>query len=73
MPDPVYLDHAATTPVDPRVVEAMLPFFGHSWGNPSSVYLLGREAKRALDDARDTISEVLACKPNELVFTGCGT
>ncbi|MBI4491617.1 MAG: cysteine desulfurase [Chloroflexi bacterium] len=73
MTELVYLDHAATTPVDPRVVEAMLPFFERRWGNPSSVYALGRGAKRALDDARDSMAEVLACKPNELVFTSCGT
>lgn len=73
MTDLVYLDHAATTPVDPRVVEAMLPYFTHRWGNPSSVYSLGRDAKRALDDARDSLSEVLGCRPNELIFTSCGT
>lgn len=73
MPDLVYLDHAATTPVDPRVVEAMLPYFTQRWGNPSSVYGHGREVKRSLDDARDVISDVRACRQNELIFTSCGT
>ena len=69
----VYLDHAATTPVDPRVVEAMRPYFVEAWGNPSSVYALGRRARRALDDARDRSAQVLRCRANEVVFTGCGT
>jgi cysteine desulfurase len=73
MSDPIYLDHAATTPVDPRVVEVMLPFLTERWGNPSSVYQRGRDAKRALDDARDSMSDVLHCRPNELIFTSCGT
>jgi cysteine desulfurase len=69
----IYLDHAATTGTDPRVVEAMLPYFADRWGNPSSVYSLGRTARRAVDRARDSLAEVLACKPNELIFTSCGT
>ncbi len=69
----VYLDHAATTPVDPRVVEAMQPHFTQDWGNPSSVYGLGRRSRRALDDARDRVAQVLSCRANEIVFTGCGS
>jgi len=69
----VYLDNAATTPVDPRVFEAMRQFWLEDWGNPSSVYALGRRARRALDDARDRIAQVLNCRANEIVFTGCGS
>jgi cysteine desulfurase len=71
--DVVYLDHAATTPVDPRVVEAMQTFFLEEWGNPSSVYEPGRRARRALDDARDRIARILSCRANEIIFTGCGS
>src|SRR5438270_11443688 len=69
----VYLDNAATTPVDPRVFEAMRPYWVEDWGNPSSVYAVGRRARRALDDARDRIAQVLNCRANEVVFTGCGS
>ncbi|HEY3062943.1 MAG TPA: cysteine desulfurase family protein [Chloroflexota bacterium] len=69
----VYLDNAATTPVDPRVFEAMRQYWLDDWGNPSSVYALGRRARRALDDARDRIAQVLNCRANEIVFTGCGS
>ncbi|MGD9047372.1 MAG: cysteine desulfurase NifS [Anaerolineae bacterium] len=69
----VYLDHAATTAVDPRVVEAMLPYWTQHYGNASSVYTLGREAHRALDQARQTVAEILNCTPRELIFTSCGT
>lgn len=68
-----YLDHAATTPTDPRVVEAMLPYFGECFGNPSSVYRLGRMSLEALDDARSTVAAVLHCSPREIVFTGGGS
>jgi len=73
MTDPVYLDNAATTPVDPRVVEAMRPYWLEDWGNPSSVYGVGRRARRALDDARDRIAQVLNCRANEVIFTSCGS
>src|SRR5919199_280648 len=73
MTRPIYLDHAATTPTDPRVVEAMLPYFGDQYGNPSSIYSLGRMARRAIDRSRDMLAEVLGCKPNEVIFTGCGS
>jgi len=69
----VYLDHAATTPVDPRVLEAMLPYFSERYGNASTIYSLGREARRAIDEARADVAEILNCSPEEIVFTGCGT
>ncbi|MCL7453037.1 MAG: cysteine desulfurase NifS [Anaerolineae bacterium] len=69
----VYLDHAATTPVDPRVVEAMLPFWTERYGNASSVYALGRDAHHALDRARQTVADILNCDPKEVIFTSCGT
>jgi cysteine desulfurase len=69
----IYLDHAATTPVDPRVVEAMLPYFSERYGNASSIHSLGREALQALDQARADVAGVLNCSPREIVFTSCGT
>ncbi|HLH21472.1 MAG TPA: cysteine desulfurase NifS [Chloroflexota bacterium] len=73
MPEPIYLDHAATTPVRPEVVEAMLPYFGSRFGNPSSIYGLGREARQAMDRARDTVAAALHCRPAEVLFTSCGS
>jgi cysteine desulfurase len=73
MPEPIYLDHAATTPVDPRVLEAMLPYFTSEFGNPSSVHRWGQNAERALERARATVAEVLNCQPAEVIFTGCGS
>jgi len=69
----IYLDHAATAPLDPRVREAMLPYLGEDFGNPSSLHVTGRRAKRALDDARDEVAKVLHCRASELVFTSGGT
>jgi cysteine desulfurase len=69
----VYLDYAATTPVDPRVMQAMLPFFSENFGNPSSVHRYGQSAEAALENARLTISEVMHCLPEEIIFTSCGT
>ncbi len=69
----IYLDHSATTPVDPRVVEAMAPYWTESYGNPSSLYGLGRRAAAALEDARRAVARVLNCQPAEIVFTSCGT
>jgi cysteine desulfurase len=69
----VYLDHAATTAVDPRVVEAMLPFWKERYGNASSIYNLGRDAHQALEEARETVADILNCSPREVVFTSCGT
>jgi cysteine desulfurase len=68
-----YFDHAATTPLDERVLDAMVPFLRDHWGNPSSVYAHGRAARRGLDEARDSTAESLRCRPNEVVFTGSGT
>lgn len=69
----VYLDHAATTPVREEVIEAMLPYFKDKFGNASSVYSFGREARKALDQARQTVAEVLNADFNEIVFTGGGS
>src|SRR5512139_57262 len=69
----IYLDHAATTAPDPRVIEAMLPILTTYWGNPSSIYLEGQEARRALDSARKLCADLLGAVPKEIVFTGGGT
>jgi cysteine desulfurase len=69
----IYLDHNATSPVDPRVVETMLPYFSSRFGNPSSVHRLGQEAYAALDQARSQISSLLHCRTDEIIFTGGGT
>jgi cysteine desulfurase len=69
----VYLDHAATTAVDPRVVEAMLPYWTQHYGNASSIYSLGRDAQHAMDRARQKVADLLNCVPKEIIFTGCGT
>src|SRR5437660_651079 len=73
MPDPIYLDHAATTPVRAEVLEAMLPYFGPRFGNPSSVHRWGREARTALDEARERLARCLGATNDEVVFTSCGT
>lgn len=69
----LYLDHAATTPVDPAVLEAMLPYFSECFGNPSSIYRMGRAALQALDDARSLTADVLHCAAKDIVFTGGGS
>lgn len=70
----IYLDHAATTPLDPEAFEAMLPFLKESYGNPSSVYRRGREARRALDEARDAVAALIGARSSrEIVFTGGGS
>ena len=69
----IYLDHAATTAVDPRVVEAMLPYFNPQYGNASSIYRLGQESAEAMDEARHTVADILGCQPKEVIFTSCGT
>ncbi|MEJ7763112.1 MAG: cysteine desulfurase family protein [Thermomicrobiales bacterium] len=71
--DTIYLDHAATTPVDAEVIEAMLPFFGDRFGNPSAVSGLGQEARAAVDRSRATIAAVLGCRASEVVVTGGAT
>ena len=73
MADPVYLDHAATTPVRPEVLAAMLPFFGATFGNPSSTHRWGREARAALDEARERVAVCLGAHPDEVCFTSGGT
>ncbi len=69
----VYLDHSATTPVDPRVVAAMLPFLTEKFGNPSSVHFYGQEARAAVDRARREVADLVGARPNEVVFTSGGT
>jgi cysteine desulfurase len=69
----IYLDHSATTPADPRVVEAMLPYFTQIYGNPSSGHGIGAQANVGIERARETIAAVLNCKPTEIVFTSGGS
>ncbi|CAG1003146.1 cysteine desulfurase [Anaerolineales bacterium] len=69
----IYLDYAATTPVDPRVLDAMLPYFRESFGNPSSIHRYGQKAESALDAAREKVAAVLHCRPDEIIFTSCGS
>jgi cysteine desulfurase len=73
MPEPIYLDHSATTPVRPEVLEAMLPFFGPRFGNPSSTHRWGREARVALDEARERLARALGASSDEICFTSGGT
>jgi len=69
----VYLDHAGTTPLDSKVLEAMVPYFTQHFGNPSSLHSVGQEARYALDEARERVAGVLNCRPREIVFTAGGT
>ncbi len=69
----IYFDYNATTPLDPQVREAMLPFLGEVWGNPSSVHHVGRQARAHLDDARDRAAKILGARPSEITFTAGGT
>ncbi|RMG86064.1 MAG: cysteine desulfurase [Chloroflexi bacterium] len=69
----IYLDHSATTPTDPRVVEAMLPYFSEIYGNPSSAHSFGRRAEAAIETARETVAHIFNCKPSEIVFTSGGS
>src|SRR4249920_3509390 len=73
MKQTIYFDYNATTPLDPAVREAMLPFLGEIWGNPSSVHHVGQRARAVLDDARDRTARKLGCKPSEVIFTSGGT
>ena len=69
----VYLDYSATTPVKEEVVQEMIPYFTKAYGNPSSLYSLGLEAKEALDKARGQVAELINANPNEIFFTGTGS
>ncbi len=73
MNKPIYFDYAATTPVDLRVLKAMLPTFSENFGNPSSVHRFGQRAEAALETARETIAATLHCDPDEVIFTSCGS
>jgi cysteine desulfurase len=69
----IYLDYNATTPLDSRVFEAMVPYMNRHWGNPSSPYSFGHQARIAVEKARERVAVCLGCKPAEIVFTSCGT
>ncbi len=69
----IYFDHNATTPLDPAVRDAMLPYLSEVWGNSSSVHHIGQRARAALDDARDRTARLLRCRPSEVIFTSGGT
>jgi len=71
--DKVYLDYAATTPLDPRVLEVMLPYFGETFGNPSSIHRYGQQAEAAVGVARETVASTLNCCPEEIIFTSGGS
>ncbi|MBI1856014.1 MAG: aminotransferase class V-fold PLP-dependent enzyme, partial [Chloroflexi bacterium] len=73
MDEKIYLDYAATTPVDSRVLDVMMPYFSASFGNPSSVHRYGQIAEAAIDSAREKVAAALNCRPDEIVFTSCGT
>ena len=72
-PEIIYLDHAATTPLDPRVLEAMRPYLEEHYGNPSSVHQLGRRARVAIEESRERIAALIGAEPAEIVFTSGGT
>jgi cysteine desulfurase len=69
----VYLDYAATTPVDERVLASMLPYFNQNFGNPSSIHIFGQQAEAALEDAREQVAKLLDCQSQEVIFTSCGS
>lgn len=69
----IYMDYGASTPVDPQVLEAMLPYFGQLYGNPASTHHHGRLAGQGLDQARRTVADLLNARPGEIIFTGCGS
>src|SRR5712692_7853505 len=71
--DPIYLDYNATTPIDPQVVEAMLPYLRDHFGNPSSTHAFGKTAHEAIDRARSQVAELMGAQPDEIVFTGGGS
>ena len=69
----IYLDYAATTPIDPRVFDMMLPYFRESFGNPSSIHRYGQKAETAIESAREKVAAVLHCRADEIIFTSCGS
>ena len=69
----IYLDYAATTPIDERVLAKMMPYFREAFGNPSSIHRFGQKAESAVDEAREKIASVLGCRPDEIVFTSGGS
>lgn len=71
--DKIYFDYASTTPADPEVVKAMQPYFSQRFGNPSSPHVFGREAKKAVEDSRETLAGFLGARPQEIIFTSGGT
>lgn len=68
-----YFDNAATTKVKSEVIEEMIPYFSKQYGNPSSLYSIGRTAKKGIEEARKRVAKLINCKPNEIYFTGCGS
>ena len=73
MSELLYLDHNATTPIDPCVRDAMLPWLENEFGNPSSVYSLGRRAAAAMNSARDQVASLVGARASEIIFNSCGT
>jgi cysteine desulfurase len=73
IPFMIYLDYAATTPMDARVLDAMLPYFRESYGNPSSIHRYGQKAESAVEAAREKVAAILHCRPDEIIFTSCGS
>jgi len=68
-----YLDHAASAPMRPEAIEAIMPFLSGNYANPSGSHRFARRTRQAIDEARDQVAAVVGCRPNEVVFTGCGT
>lgn len=73
IPQEIYLDYSANTPIDKEVVSHMLPFFDASFGNPSSLHLRGRRSRKGIEDARESIAKIIGANSNEIIFTGSGT
>ncbi|MEM2509129.1 MAG: aminotransferase class V-fold PLP-dependent enzyme, partial [Candidatus Thermoplasmatota archaeon] len=69
----IYLDHAATTPVDKEVIEEMMPYFNEKFGNASSLHLFGREAKKGIEEARERVAKLINADADRIIFTGSGT
>lgn len=73
IPTMIYLDYAATTPIDSRVLDMMFPYFRESFGNPSSIHRYGQKAETAIESAREKVAAVLHCRADEIIFTSCGS